>query len=1659
MKNVSSNFRNELNNGNRNYVKSADITLKDGTVLHIDDSKLWQNGMKIEDSVSNMDSFDISSVIIGQLTLTLNNISEEYSDYNFTDCVASNVKVGITLSDGTIESLSYGKFYLNEAKYNGSIITLTFYDGIYKFDQPYSKSNLSYPATLRQIVQDACSVCGVTLGTVTFDQDDFVVQERPDDSSITFRQVLQWVGQIACYYFYADSQGRLSMKWYDLSAFEDADNIFLEDSDGNFVLDAQEDKIFTFVENGAIYPGTTMPHHNLASFVSLNTGLDDVVITGIKVIQEVDGESGGKEEISYQYGNDGYVLTVSKNKLIQGDSGNTIASLLGTKIIGMRFRTFSASGLSDPTIEAGDPVVLIDRKGNSYQSYITNNVFQPGAYQSTSLGAETPARKSASRYSQLTQVYVDYRNEIRKERTDREQAMEELGNRIEASTGVFTTIEEQPDGSNIYYLHNKPNLSESDIVWKMTAEAWAVSTNGGEDWNAGMTVDGDTIVRLLTATGVNADWINTGAIKVADEDGNLIFYVDIDTKQIIISGDSVRIGGKTATTAINDVLQESKDYSDGKLADFADTVTEDLANIQAQVDGQIETYYEDYEPSLQNYPANEWTTTEERKKHEGDLFYWKSKGYAYRFFQDGATWKWQLVQDTDITSALAAAEKAQDTADGKRRVFVTTPQPPYDIGDLWTNGTDILTCAVSRAQGSVYVSTDWQKLNAYTDDTVAIQALEEARKARNLNLILDNEYQGIPSDYLGNIKVFPTVQTGVQVLYGHDDVSVDCVYTITKSGSVSGNWNNTLRIYTVTELSADTGWVDITASYLSLFSATKRFNIQKVKDGAPGKDGAQGIPGSAGEDGKTSYFHIKYSTVSNPTSSSQMSETPNTYIGTYVDFTQADSNDPSDYTWAKFRGDNGADGIPGTNGKNGQTSYLHIAYANNSTGTLDFSTTNSTNKTYIGQYVDFIKSDSNSPSKYNWTKIKGDDGQDGAPGRVYYLRASALVIKKEKNNQLTPNSITFSSYYNEGDESLQPYTGFLMIQASDDGGDSWAIKYGSASSSYEWTIDDPEITHIRCSLYDSSRKTILDEQTVTVIVDVDSLTSDEVFNLLTNNGEVKGIYQEGNQLYINADYIKTGTLLADRIKGGCNLMTGGYDTFDQILSTLYIEGDATPFNGAQINNGVYGCFYGTRSLAVRSSTPIHLFGVDGDGFVPVKSGKRYVASCYVKNATNLTNYVNVYLGALYADMNYELQGMVFETHQSINVNSGWVRLQYNFEADSYPFIELYVFTDTDNATFYYDAFQVEEVTNSSQQASDFRPAGTTTIDGGMITAKTVTADQIQVDELSAVAAKIAGFILKNTSFYSNNKSTLNTDGNGVYIGNDGIAIGNGFRATHNGDVSASGSVYCKKTGLTAATNQSASFKDGELSFYWGITPDDENPNRLGGVGVYSTGSTSAAFSQQSGVVMYSDPDADSTSFQFVGIGRSKESTGNIPVVLFTDVASAGSTSYRFGMGSSVYYTTLSNMIVQPYQIFVNTRFHATVYNSSGSAITSDRNKKSDIQELDENVTIAFLEQIVAYSFLYNDGDSGRRHWGMIAQDIKENMDSVGIESQDFGGYIQCGDEYYLRYEEFIPALIQGFQSNKKIIKEQAKEISDLKSELEELKKCVADLKQSIQSDK
>ena len=173
--------------------------------------------------------------------------------------------------------------------------------------------------------------------------------------------------------------------------------------------------------------------------------------------------------------------------------------------------------------------------------------------------------------------------------------------------------------------------------------------------------------------------------------------------------------------------------------------------------------------------------------------------------------------------------------------------------------------------------------------------------------------------------------------------------------------------------------------------------------------GDDGIPGTDGEDGRTSYFHVKYSAVSNPSSSAQMTETPSKYIGTYVDYTQQDSNNPKDYTWSQFQGDPGENGIPGENGEDGRTSYLHIAYANSEDGWTDFSTTVSTGKQYMGQYVDFTERDSTNPDMYKWTKVKGENGQDGQDGSdgqdgVGIKSVTKYYLASEKSTGITTSS-------------------------------------------------------------------------------------------------------------------------------------------------------------------------------------------------------------------------------------------------------------------------------------------------------------------------------------------------------------------------------------------------------------------------------------------------------------------------------------------------------------------------------------------------------------------------------------------------------------------------------------------------------------------------------
>lgn len=1056
MKNVSNNFKNVISKGGPFYAY-AKIVLRDGTELELDSTDdFYIDGNSYNESGG--DGFPLGVALSKTIDIGIENSNERYSGYDFYYSRIT-LYTEADLEDGTKERILEGTFTVIDPVSSGDIIEITAADDMYKSDIPYT-SKLVYPATTRAILQEACSQSNISLSSAAFENDDFTVQAAPQ--GLTCRQVIGYVAMIAGGNAVMSEYNQLIIKTYRFPAF-DSKKIL---SGGRFDQDLKDmvsGGDFTQEYDNTISGGEFGENDDYVILSDFSTdpdiSTDDVVITGIATTAQGEGQ---EEDQEFLYGTDDYAIKI-ENPLIEGKE-ETAITLIGDLLIGTIARPFSGEFFPDPTVQFMDPVYLVDRKDNIYQSFVTSLTFTYLGNNNISNGLQSPEMNKSTYYSTATEVYRKARQDLQKSKTEWEKAVENLGNRLDNASGLYPTEEKQPDGSTIYYLHDKPTLEESGVVIKITAQAIGISTDGGETYPTGLTVDGEAIIKILQTIGVNADWINTGAIRVTDDDGNVIFSVDMDTKQIIISGDYVQIGGKTAGAAINDALQESKDYSDGKLADFADTVTGDLSSIQAQIDGQIETFYEDYEPSLQNYPANEWTSTEERQKHEGDLFYWKSKGYAYRFFQDGATWKWQLVQDTDITQAMAAAEKAQDTADGKRRVFVVTPQPPYDIGDLWANGTDILTCSTSRSAGSVYVSTDWEKLNTYTDDTVANEALEEAKKARSLNIILDNEYQGIYATSDGDIGTFPTVQTAVQVLYGSTDVSVDCTYSVAESGGVTGSWSSGSRTYTVTGLSTDAGWVDITANYLNLFAATKRFNIEKIKG--------------------------------------------------------------------------------------------------------------------------------------------GEDGQDGVPGRTYFIEPSQTVLKQDVGYNISPGYIDFNAYYRDGQNAQRTaYSGRFKIEEEDSNG-TWVTIYTSTANEssvrhilYDLLVDSDgsfvgdssgyalggwrDVANVRVTLYASGgTSTIIDQQAVPVVKDGEpgkdgkdgtELTPEDVFNILTNYGEVKGIYKVGNQLYISFTYARGGEL----VLGGANNGNGLLKILDASGNQVgYIDNTGVHFNK--------GTFSGSLSAATGS---------------------------------------------------------------------------------------------------------------------------------------------------------------------------------------------------------------------------------------------------------------------------------------------------------------------------------------------------------------------------------------------------------------------------------------------------------------------------------------------
>ncbi len=811
MINVSNEFK-TLMSERQDFKEYAEVTLANGTVLELTEDDFTTTNNSLVDS-AGANSIPLGVALSRNVQLEIMNDDDHLSDYDF---FGAKIRLYLTFElSSTTEKIEYGTFTVTQPETYGSVVTIVGYDDMYKADKTYS-TTLTFPATAKSVLIDSCDTCGILIGDSNFLHNDFQIPTMPS-SEYTHRQIIGFIAMIACGNARIDRTGHLQIMTYDFNY-----------NSGNV--------------------------HNLTDYNTLTNDTNDVQVTGVQMtrtVKKVTTDEEGNEneedvEETVKVGADSYILSL-ENPLVKGHE-ETLVSWVYDKFKSVTFRGFTMDYISYPIAEFMDKIKVTDWRGKSFYSVLTDVNFVFFGYTTLQNSAESPMRNQSNYTSSEQKALIQGKELVEREKTNREIAIKKLNETLKSGSGLYSTEEKQPDGSSIYYLHDKRSLVESRNVIKLTSDAIGFSTDGGKNYPYGFTITGEMITRLLYVEGIDADYINTGAITVKDSAENIIFQVDMDTGKVVISGDNITIGGKTLSEEVEDI-----------------------------------------------------------------------------------------------------------------------------------------------------------------------------KKAGNLILKMDNEYQGISVDHEGNYVKFPKVTFTVQTFWGQTDVTKDTTFSFAKSDGVNGTFDTSSKVYTVSSLTTDTGWIDVTATYMT-YTAKKRFNIAKIRD--------------------------------------------------------------------------------------------------------------------------------------------------GSPGRVYLLEPSINILKKAQDGSTTPDEMTFKAYYRDGTNSAKvEYQGIFVVEESKDG-KKWTKTYESSSveSSLTYSFYNclevktgdylttnagsmivvskrsmKDVLYIRCRLYTADKKIVLDEESIPLVMDVEALTHEQIFNLLTNDGAIKGIYKEGDQLYISFTYAKGGELAL----GGKNNGNGVFVMYDE----------------------------------------------------------------------------------------------------------------------------------------------------------------------------------------------------------------------------------------------------------------------------------------------------------------------------------------------------------------------------------------------------------------------------------------------------------------------------------------------------------------------------------
>ena len=679
MYNVSSEERDLFR---RCYRQIAKINVSGVTGLtEITDRDLLEGGFSVDRYCFSSNTLEIGTAIASELSIELDNHTGKFDSFDFDGAVLT-AYVGIKKWDAkewenaVIHYIPVGVFVVDEKIKNRASITLNALDKMVYFDKPYD-SSLSYPATLGAILADACTQCGVVQETLTFPNSTYSVSEKPTDDESTYRQIIQWVAQLAGANAFIDWNGKLRLKWFEATGISITPN----------------DRYDSTVEEYA------------------------VTITGVK-ISTADGESATA-------GTTGCMLNIEGNGLAQ-DNLSTLASNIQAVVGGFTYLPYSCVCRPMPYLYPMDKISFVDRQGNSYTTIVSaitytkngaTNVSGEGTGETE--GKRTPVGGATAQEKVIIEKAKAEAEKVSRARYELALSLNQL---IGNAFGLYETKITE-NGATTYYFHDKSTLTDSTVIYTFNAGgfAWTDNWNGGSPvWKTGFTQDGNAVFKILSAYKIQTDYLDAGCVTAA----KIAQSYKTSVTNEINAGDAAVTQAFTAADGVLDSrITAEVTRATGAESSLSSRVTQTESDISAEVTraGNAESALSSRITQTADDITAEVTRATGAESSLSSRITANATAISAKVSSTGGTgssFAWSLTSsgfvltsnNTNVMEVTDAGAVFSGTVSGAAIVGGT-----IEIGEVFTvnpNGTIKLKSTMGNGNGTLYVDNYWIKLTS-----------------------------------------------------------------------------------------------------------------------------------------------------------------------------------------------------------------------------------------------------------------------------------------------------------------------------------------------------------------------------------------------------------------------------------------------------------------------------------------------------------------------------------------------------------------------------------------------------------------------------------------------------------------------------------------------------------------------------------------------------------------------------------------------------------------------------------------------------------------------------------------------------------------------------------------------------------------------------------